>query len=51
MSQTHAAEPSTDPVIDRIFLSARTFNKFSDRPLDDGTIRQLHELRKGGRPR
>jgi nitroreductase len=48
MSQTHASEPSADPAIDRIFLSARTFNKFSDRALDDGTIRKLHDLWKWG---
>lgn len=48
MSQTPASKPSIDPAIDRIFLSARTFNKFTDRPLDDDTVRQLHEIWKWG---
>ena len=34
--------------LDQIFLNARTFNKFSDRPVDDATLRQLYELCKWG---
>ncbi len=34
--------------LEQIFLNARTFNKFSDRPIDDATVRQLYELAKWG---
>lgn len=34
--------------LDRIFLNARTFNRFSDRPVTDATLRQLYDLLKWG---
>ncbi|WP_077034846.1 malonic semialdehyde reductase [Pelomonas sp. KK5] len=34
--------------LDQLFRTARTFNKFQDRPVDDATLRQLHELWKWG---
>ena len=34
--------------LDQAFRNARTFNKFSDRPVDEATLRQLHELCKWG---
>lgn len=37
-----------DAAIDRVFLSARTFNKFTDQPVDDATLHQLYELYKWG---
>jgi len=33
---------------DQVFLSARTFNKFSERAVDDATLQQLYELYKWG---
>lgn len=37
-----------DAALDRIFRNARTFHKFADRPVDDATLRELHELCKWG---
>ena len=34
--------------LDQVFLAARTFNKFTDRPVDDAMLRRLHELLKWG---
>lgn len=33
---------------DQLFLSARTFNKFTDREVDDATLHQLYEMYKWG---
>jgi len=42
------AEALTPQALDQLFRTARTFNKFSDRPVDEATLRQLHELWKWG---
>ncbi|WNG47094.1 malonic semialdehyde reductase [Archangium minus] len=42
------AEPLCDLVLDRVFRKARTFNSFTDRPVDEATLRALHELWKWG---
>ena len=34
--------------LEQAFLNARTFNKFSERAVDDATLRQLYELCKWG---
>lgn len=34
--------------LDQVFLSARTFNKFTDREVDDATLHQLYEAYKWG---
>lgn len=53
---TSAALPDASPVLaplddhalDRVFREARTFHKFTDRPVDDATLRSLYELYKWG---
>ena len=42
------AEALAPHALDQLFRTARTFNKFSDRPVDEATLRQLHELWKWG---
>lgn len=42
------AEALAPQALDQLFRTARTFNKFSDRPVDEATLRQLHELWKWG---
>ncbi|MDY0744308.1 malonic semialdehyde reductase [Paucibacter sp. R3-3] len=42
------AEALSPQALDQLFRTARTFNKFSDRPVDEATLRQLHELWKWG---
>lgn len=37
-----------DITLDQLFRTARTFNGFSDRPVDDATLRALHDLAKWG---
>ncbi len=37
-----------DTALDQILRTARTFNKFTDRTVDDATLRQLHDLYKWG---
>jgi nitroreductase len=37
-----------DATLDQAFLAARTFNKFTDRAVDDATLRQLYDLYKWG---
>lgn len=34
--------------LDQIFVDARTANKFTDRPVDDDTLRQLYDLLRWG---
>ena len=41
-------EDAAQSALDQVFLSARTFNKFSDRPVDEATLRRLHDLLKWG---
>ena len=36
------------PVLDQVFLNARTFNRFTGRAVDDATLHQLYELLKWG---
>jgi 3-hydroxypropanoate dehydrogenase len=40
--------PLPQEALDRAFLTARTFNKFTDRPVSDETVRQLYDLLKWG---
>ena len=40
--------PLDDRALDQLFRAARSYNKFSDRPVDDDTLRQLYELLKWG---
>lgn len=40
--------PLPAAALDQVFLSARTFNKFTDRTVDDATLHQLYELYKWG---
>lgn len=38
-----------DPAaLDQIFLEARSFNRFTDRPVTDATLRQIYDLMKWG---
>lgn len=37
-----------DAALDQILRQARTFNKFTDRPVDDATLQQLYDLCKWG---
>ena len=39
-----ARKPLDDEAIAQLFLAARTYNSWSDRPLDESTIRRLYEL-------
>lgn len=39
-----ARKPLDDEVIAQLFLAARTYNSWSDRSLDEATIRRLYEL-------
>jgi 3-hydroxypropanoate dehydrogenase len=34
--------------LDQIFRSARTFNGWADRPVEDATVREIYELMKWG---
>ena len=34
--------------LDQLFREARSYNQFTDRPVDDATLRQLYELLKWG---
>ena len=36
--------PLNDAALDQLLRTARTFHRFTDRPVDDATIRQLHDL-------
>ncbi|MFA7281674.1 MAG: malonic semialdehyde reductase [Sterolibacterium sp.] len=40
--------PLPAAAFDQVFLSARTFNKFTDRAVDDATLHQLYEMYKWG---
>ena len=40
--------PLNDAALDQLLRSARTFNKFTDRPVDDTTLQQLYDLFKWG---
>lgn len=35
-------------VLEQLFINARTFNRFSDRPVSEDTLRELYELLKWG---
>jgi 3-hydroxypropanoate dehydrogenase len=37
-----------DPSLDQIFRSARTFNGWADRPVEDARVREIYELLKWG---
>jgi nitroreductase len=37
-----------DPSLDQIFRSARTFNGWTDRPVEDATVREIYDLMKWG---
>src|SRR6201985_3283196 len=37
-----------DVSLDQIFRSARTFNSWTDRPVKDATVREIHDLMKWG---
>jgi hypothetical protein len=39
------------PALDQLFLTARTYNEWSDLPVDEQTIRNLYDLFKWGRRR
>lgn len=39
---------ANDAALDLIFRSARSFNRFTDQPVSDDTLRQLYELLKWG---
>ncbi len=41
-------QPLPDSVLGQLFTEARTFNAFLDHPVDDDTLRRLHELCKWG---
>jgi nitroreductase len=40
--------PLPATALDQAFISARTFNKFTDRAVDDATLHQLYDLYKWG---
>ena len=37
-----------DVSLDQIFRSARTFNSWTDRPVEDATVREIYDLMKWG---
>src|SRR6266705_3395966 len=37
-----------DKSLDQIFRSARTFNSWADRPVEDDTVREIYDLMKWG---
>lgn len=41
-------DPVTQSVLEQAFTHARTFNRFTDRPVTDDTLRQLYDLLKWG---
>src|SRR3984957_82943 len=45
MSMTSALN---DVSLDQIFRSARTFNSWTDRPVEDATVREIYDLMKWG---
>jgi nitroreductase len=38
----------SDHSLDQIFRSARTFNGWTDRPVEDATVREIYDLMKWG---
>jgi 3-hydroxypropanoate dehydrogenase len=38
----------SDHSLDQIFRSARTFNGWADRPVEDATLREIYDLMKWG---
>ena len=42
------AEPINDAALDQLFRTARTHNKWQDRPVSDATLRELYDLLKMG---
>jgi hypothetical protein len=36
----------SDHSLDQIFRSARTFNGWADRPVEDATVREIYDLMK-----
>ncbi len=40
--------PLDAAALDQLFREARSYNQFTDRPVDDATLRQLYELLKWG---
>jgi 3-hydroxypropanoate dehydrogenase len=40
--------PLADGALDQLFRNARSFNKFTDRAVDDATLERLYELHKWG---
>lgn len=40
--------PLPDAALDQLFREARTYNQFIDRPVDDDTLKRLHELYRWG---
>src|SRR3981081_2256239 len=38
----------SDHSLDQIFRSARTFNGWADRPVEDATVREIYDLMKWG---
>ena len=45
---TQAVSPTSPEFLDLAFRDARTFNKFSSKPVSDETLRQLYDLCKWG---
>lgn len=45
---THMTHSLDAPVLDQVFLKARTANKFSSKPVSDDTLHALYELCKWG---
>lgn len=43
-----ARKPLDEDAIAQLFLAARTYNSWSDRPVDEDTIRRLYELAASG---
>lgn len=41
-------QPLPDAALDQLFRSARTFNKFTERAVDDATLQQLYALYRWG---
>ena len=47
-SETIHEHPVTRPSLDQIFRSARTYNGWADRPVEDATVREIYDLMKWG---
>src|SRR5260370_29190838 len=46
--EKHVANASEPAALDQLFRTARTFNEWSDTPVDEGVAREIYDLLKWG---